>query len=579
MKIAAPLLALALPTLLLAQSSAPNPSTSAATVAAKGEVLEFTLSESKVFPGTTRKFWVYIPAAYNPERPACLYVHQDGVANNAPEVFDKLIASHEMPVTIGVFVQPGRVKAVTPGAGDRLNRSFEYDSLSPDYAKFLATELLPAVESKKASDGRAIRLSPHPNDRAIGGHSSGAIAALNAAYHRPDLFNRVFSGIGSYTDIRGGDKFSSLIRKTEPKPLRIFLQDGAQDLNNSYGDWWMANEALERSLVFSGYEVAHAWGEGGHNGKEIAVVFPDAMRFLWKDWPTPVSVPKGPEAFQKILIPGEDWQLISGGFKFLEGPATNARGELFFNDIPTSKTYRLNAQGNPETFVEESGQGNGQAFGPNGKLYAVAAGENKLVAYHSDGSMEVIAEGFRGNDLVVRNDGKIYVTEPSPNGKDPSRVWLVLPDGTAKTVDSGLKFSNGIALSPDQSLLYVADSRTRWVYSFQIQPDGSLQNKQRFFQLVVPDYADDSGVDGLRVDTDGRLYAATRIGIQVCDPAGRVQCILPMPNGKVANLAFGGQDNDIIYATCGDKLFKRKVRTHGARSFLPPLSTPKSNGG
>ena len=190
-----------------------------------------------------------------------------------------------MPVTIGVFVQPGRVKAAAPDTGDRVNRSFEYDSLSPDYAKFLATELLPAVETKTASDGRAIHLSQDPNDRAIGGHSSGAIAALNAAFERPDLFHRVFSGIGSFTDIRGGDKFSSLIRKTEPKPLRVFVQDGAGDLNNSFGDWWMANQTLERALQFSGYEVAHAWGEGGHNGKEIGIIFPDAMRFLWKDWP------------------------------------------------------------------------------------------------------------------------------------------------------------------------------------------------------------------------------------------------------------------------------------------------------
>lgn len=545
----------------------------------KGELLECTLAQSKVFPGTTRQFWVYVPAAYQPEKPACLYVHQDGVANKAPAVFDELITKGEMPPTIGVFVQPGRVKALAPGTGDRLNRSFEYDSLSPAYARFLADELLPAVESKTTSDGRPIRLSKDPNDRAIGGHSSGAIAALNAAFERPDLFHRVFSGIGSYTDIRGGDKFSSLIRKTEPKPLRIFIQDGAQDLNNSYGDWWMANQTLERALHFSGYEVARAWGTGGHNGKEIEAIFPDAMRFLWKDWPAPIPTPKGSDAFQKLLIPGENWQLVSAGFQFLEGPATNAKGELFFDDIPTSKIYRLDAQGRPETFVEESGQGNGQAFGPDGRLYAVAAGQNKLVAYNADGSMEVVADGFRGNDLVVRNDATIYVTEPGWNGKDPSRIWLVRKDGSTKIVDSGLKFSNGIALSPDQSLLYVADSRTRWVYSFQIQPDGSLANKQRFFQLTVPDDADDSGVDGLKVDTDGRLYAATRMGVQVCDPAGRVQCILPMPNRKVANIAFGGPQMDVLYATCGDKLFKRKVRTHGTLSFAHPIPSGKPNGG
>ncbi len=562
-----------LPSLALAQNAAPTPAPP------KGEVLQFTLENSKVFPGTTRQFWVYVPAAYNPAKPACLYVHQDGVANKAPEVFDELIAKGEMPMTIGVFVQPGRVKAAAPDTGDRVNRSFEYDSLSPDYAKFLATELLPAVEAKTASDGRAIHLSHDPNDRAIGGHSSGAIAALNAAFERPDLFHRVFSGIGSFTDIRGGDRFSSLIRKTEPKPLRVFVQDGAGDLNNSFGDWWMSNQTLERALQFSGYEVAHAWGEGGHNGKEIGIIFPDAMRFLWKDWPKPVAMPLGGDAFQKMLIPGEDWTLVSEGYKFLEGPATNAKGDLFFNDVPNSKTYRLNAAGKQETFIEESGKGDGQAFGPDGRLYAVAGGENKIVAYKPDGSMDVIAEGFRGNDLIVRNDGKIYVTEPGWTGKDPSHIWLILPDGTKRIVDTGLKFSNGIALSPDQALLYVADTKTHWVYSYQIQADGALAYKQRFFQLAVPDLADDSGADGLEVDTEGRVYVATRMGIQVCDPAGRVQCILPMPNGKVANMAFGGPQHDLLYAACGDKLFKRRLRTHGVQSFVAPLANKKTNGG
>jgi sugar lactone lactonase YvrE/predicted alpha/beta superfamily hydrolase len=571
------ILASLLPATLFAQTA---PSASPANPAApKGEVLQFSLENSKIFPGTTRQFWVYVPAGYKPEKPACLYVHQDGVANKAPEVFDELIAKGEMPVTIGVFVQPGRVKAVEPDTGDRVNRSYEYDSLSPDYARFLESELLPAVESKTASDGRPIRLSKDPNDRAIGGHSSGAIAALNAAFERPDLFHRVFSGIGSFTDIRGGDKFASLVRKTEPKPLRVFVQDGAQDLNNPYGDWWMANQTLDRALTFSGYEVAHAWGEGAQNGKEIAVIFPDAIRFLWKGWPEPVKPGLGSDAFQKLLIPGENWTLVSEGYKFLEGPATNAKGELFFNDVPNSKTYRLNAEGKPETFVEESGKGDGQAFGPDGRLYAVAGGENKIVAYKPDGAMDVIADGFRGNDLVVRNDGRIYVTEPGWDGKSPSKIWLVEKNGAKRVVDQGLKFSNGIALSPDQSLLYVADTKSHWVFSYQIQVDGSLAYKQRFFHLNVPDTADDSGADGLEVDTEGRLYVATRIGVQVCDPAGRVQCILPTPNGKVANLAFGGADGDTLYAACGDKLFKRKLRTHGVQSFAAPLPNKKANGG
>ncbi|MEY2599968.1 MAG: Gluconolactonase precursor [Verrucomicrobiota bacterium] len=558
---------------LLAQSPAQEP-----TPPKPGEVLKFTLEQSQVFPGTSRQYWVYIPADYRPEKPACLYLGQDGIHGEAPKVFDALIAKGEMPITIGVFVQPGRVPAVAPHAADRFNRSFEYDSFTPNYARFLETELLPAVQSQKASDGRPIRLSSNPDDRAIGGLSSGGMAALNAAFLRPDLFHRVFSGIGSFTDIRGGDKLASLFRKAEPKPLRVFLQDGEQDLNNSFGDWWMANQTMERALTFCGYEVAHAWGTGGHNSKEINPVFPDAMRFLWKGWPAPVPTPAGAPLFQQIFFPDQPWQLVSEGYRFLEGPATNAKGELFFNDVPQSKTFRLRADGSVEPFIEESGKGDGQAFGPDGRLIAVAGGEQKIVAYRPDGSMEILAEGFRGNDLVVRHDGRIYVTEPGWDGKSPSQIWLIEPDGKKRVVDKGLKFSNGIALSPDQSLLYVADTKSHWVYSFQIQPDGSLAHKQPFFQIYVPDSADDSGADGLEVDREGRLYVASRLGIQITDPAGRVACIIPTPNGKVANLAFGGESRDILYAACGDKLYKRKVRVSGVASFEVPLASKKNGG-
>ena len=137
-------------------------------------------------------------------------------------------------------------------------------------------------------------------------------------------------------------------------------------------------------------------------------------------------------------------------------------------------------------------------------------------------------------------------------------------------VDTGLKFSNGLATSPDQSLLYVADSWTHWVYSYHIQPDGTLSHKQRYFHLHVPDTADDSGADGIRVDRDGRVYVGTRLGLQVCDQMGRVMCIIPTPNGKVSNLTFGGPDMNVIYATCGDKVYERKVKVTGAPAFLPP---------
>jgi len=306
----------------------------------KGEVLHCSFDHSAVFPGTHRDYWIYIPAQYKPDHPACVYVNQDGIQWNAPAVFDTLIHSGEMPVVIGVFVQPGKVIAGdTSAALDRYNRSYEYDGLGDGYVRFLLDELLPDVEKHQASDGRIIHLSRSGNDRAIGGSSSGAICAFTAAWERPDAFSRVFSAIGTYVGLRGGERYPTLIRKYEPKPLRIFLQDGSNDLNIYGGDWWMANQLMERALVFSGYEVRHVWGEGGHSGAQGAVLFPDVMRWLWKDWPQPVA--KGRSANQvlgDILIPGQDWEVVGEGYGFTEGTAADAAGNVFYQDIPASKT-------------------------------------------------------------------------------------------------------------------------------------------------------------------------------------------------------------------------------------------------
>jgi enterochelin esterase-like enzyme len=256
----------------------------------KGEVLHFTFGKSKVYPGTIRDYWIYVPEQYDGKKPACVYINQDGIGWNAPVVFDNLIAGHEMPVTIGVFVMHGRIKAIdSVNEQDRFNRSFEYDGLGDAYAKFLLNELLPEVEKQKTSNGRAIHLSDKGNDRCIGGASSGAVCAFTAAWEMPDQFSRVFSAIGTYVGLRGGDRYATLVRKTEPKNIRVFMQDGENDLNIYGGDWWMANQTLERALGFSGYEVMHVWGAGSHNGKQGTAIFPEAMRWLWKDWPAAVS--------------------------------------------------------------------------------------------------------------------------------------------------------------------------------------------------------------------------------------------------------------------------------------------------
>jgi len=554
-----------------------QPAPATAVAPPKGEVLAFTFDTSTIFPGTTREYSVYVPRQYDGKTPACVHVNQDGVQFNAPEVFDRLIHEKKMPVTIGVFVKPGRVPATRPDALDRFNRSYEYDGLGSDYARFLLDELLPDVETRKASDGRALALSKSGNDRAIGGTSSGAIAAFTAAWERPDAFSRVFSGIGTYVGLRGGHVYATLVRKVEPKPIRVFLEDGSTDLNIYGGDWWMANQSLQRSLEFAGYDVRHAWGDGGHNGKHATEVFPEAVEWLWRDWPAPVAKGEGSPQLKEILIPGEDWRLVGEGYKFTEGPAVNATGELFFNDVGAAKTYRVTPDWKAEVWLADSHKGDGQSFAPTGRLVAASGADNAILAWDTAGTVTKLAEGWRGNDVVVAHDGMIYVTEPGWDGTSPSRVHCLRPaEGggyTDTVVDTGLKFSNGLCLSPDQSLLYVADSRSHWVYSYVRKPDGTLAHKQRFYHLHVPDTADDSGADGLRVDRDGRLWVATRMGLQVCDQAGRVNCIIPTPNGKVSNLSFGGPDSTMLLATCGDKVFVRKVKPAGAPNFLPP-STP-----
>ena len=248
------------------------------------------------------------------------------------------------------------------------------------------------------------------------------------------------------------------------------------------------------------------------------------------------------------------------------------RGEVFFNDVAGSKTYKISSDNTVTQFMADSKRSSGQAFGPDGRLYMVATGEQKIVAYDQAGKSTTIAEGFIGNDIVVSSNGNVYVTNPpADNENAPSKVWLIKPNGEKTVVDTGLKYANGITLSPDQTLLYVADYRSHWVYSYVIQADGSLQFKQRFYWLHVPDTTDQSNADGIRVDSDGRLYVATAMGIQVCDQAGRVQAIIPTPNRRLSNLTFGGEHFDTLYATCGDRVYKRKLKAKGAQAWDKPL--------
>jgi enterochelin esterase family protein len=249
----------------------------------QGKVTQMPAWKSDIFPGTVRDWWIYVPAQYDEKKPACVMIFQDGGwyqdpknSFRAPIVFDNLIHKKEMPVTIGIFLQPGTIPGSGPGKKSRANRSFEYDRLADQYAVFLEKEILPEAAKK-------YNLRQDANGRALAGISSGGICAFTAAWERPDLFSKVLSHVGSFTNIRGGDVYPSLIRKTEKKPIRVFLQDGSGDLNNLHGNWPLANQSMASALKLMNYDYRFEFGTGDHNGQHGGAILPESLKWLWRE--------------------------------------------------------------------------------------------------------------------------------------------------------------------------------------------------------------------------------------------------------------------------------------------------------
>src|SRR3954462_12387095 len=264
----------------------------------KGDVRgPFTLP-SEAYPGTQHTYWVYVPAQYDAAVPASLMVFQDGQAFKnekgdvrAQNVMDNLIYRREIPVMIGVFINPGRrpdQPEPTPSNwGDRdTNRPAEYNTLDDKYARVVVDELLPAVK-------KDYNIASDPDRRGIGGASSGAIAAFTVAWERPNEFRKVLSIVGSFTNLRGGHAYTDIVRKSEKKPIRIFMQDGRND-NRGVGrdgrydetrDWFLQNLRLMQALTEKGYDLNYTWGIGKHGQKQGGAIFLDMMRWLWRDHP------------------------------------------------------------------------------------------------------------------------------------------------------------------------------------------------------------------------------------------------------------------------------------------------------
>ena len=263
----------------------------------------------------------------------------------------------------------------------------------------------------------------------------------------------------------------------------------------------------------------------------------------------------------QVLIDGEPWQLVGEGYQFTEAPAVSPDGVFYFVDVPGNKIYRLNAEGKPEVFVDDSGKASGLMFGADGRLYACQNGGRKIVAYNADGEATTIADDVDCNDLVVARNGAIYFTDPKHK-----QVWYVSPTGEKRVVDEGIELPNGIILWPDQRSLVVSDTRTLNLWVFRIEDDGSLSFKQPYYTMQGVFGRTDSGADGMTVDREGRLFVATYAGLQVFDTQGRLSGVILKPQEKfLSNVVFAGPDLKTLYVTSTDKVYRRATKVTGLR--------------
>src|ERR1700730_1135527 len=340
----------------------------------KGTVTRHLLAPGKFFPGTPHNYQVYVPAQYDPSRPiaSMIFLDGSGYAGNGvrvPVVLDNLIAKREVPPMIAIFVDPGVMPALSDQAQNRYERIFEYDSLTPRFSSFLIDELVPEVAG-------SYNLSKDPNDHGIAGISTGGVGAFVAAWNRPDQFRRVITWVGSFGNFRGADRLPGLIRRTEPRPIRVFMQTGRQDLVNYAGSWYLENPAMAAALELAGNDVQIELGEDGHSNRHGASILPETLRWLWRDYPQPITVRAPPSGAGRgifaQLVPRREmvapptptreggpppaagrgggprgtvyalidrdklWEQVGDAYKSTASPAMDRDGNVFFADPESS---------------------------------------------------------------------------------------------------------------------------------------------------------------------------------------------------------------------------------------------------
>ncbi len=537
--------------------------------------------ESKIYDNTVRDWAVYVPAQYKPEEPAALMVFQDGHSYSdvkgrfrVPTVLDNLIARGDMPPTIAVFVDPGHDKAKDKpkSAWQNSNRGLEYDSLGDRYARFLIEEIIPEVEKK-------YRISKDPEMRAVCGASSGGICAFTVAWERPDAFRKVLSSIGSFTNLRGGNIYPSLLRKTEPKPIRVYLADTSGDLDNPFGHWPLSNQMMASSLKYMGYDLRFDWAEGfGHNADHAGALFPDAMKWLWRkekhrpELDTKGDL-KGDLTLLKLLPADLSWELVAENIGFADAPCSDGEGNFYYSDMKAPAVYRVSAVDSKKAEIAKEAV-SGLKLGPDGLLYGCQGAKKRVISIDpQSGAVREIATGVTPNDLAVSRDGFIYITET----QEQKITRIDIKTGEVKAVDTGITKPNGIAFSNDQGTLAVSDYGGEFVWTFRVNGDGTLDAKMPTMSMRLaidpkgefkfnepPPYQLASKGDGMAVDKVGRYYVTSGLGIQIFDPTGRQCGVLAKPNDAqpLTSCALAGPMHEYLVVTNGDKIFRRKLNVN-----------------
>lgn len=489
-------------TYVLGPDSLPHPNVPA------GTVTWADLPPGRYYPGTPHHYAYYRPAGTTGAKPLPYMVFLDGAGAvrglHVPVVLDNLIAKGSLPPMAAIFVDPGVLPTVGPAAQHRYERIFEYDSTSDRYVRFLLDELIPAVN-------REVRLSDRADDHGIAGVSTGAVGALVAAWQRPDAFHRVLTLIGTFVDMKGSEELPSLIRKTEPRPLRILLQDGRNDHlvpgqpwgTFFAGSWPINNEVMYEAFQFAGYDAKLVIGDGGHDTKQGGAMMPEALRWLWAGYPAPVMA-RQPEALDHGTIDG--------------------RGRVF-SMVDPSQGWELVPDGNLPPATE--------ARTAQGDVYLIDRATRRI--------------------LLRRPDGATKVALAAGEIRSPA----------------------ALALSPDQAMLVVSDAQSRYAWSFAIASDGTLTAGEPYYRLYVPELAPGSGIGGVTFDELGQVYFASAMGIQVTEQNGRVAAVLNGPEFRaVDRVAFGGPGQAWLYADVGGRVFRRPARVHGV-SADHPVVPPK----